>query len=183
MRGLEKEHFMRDVAELTGPDDSCFRARVQTAKGVIVVTPRDPEKKLRLPFSDIADIRRAADEEGADACFVYLKKGGTYQFCFKHPEESVPALLAEYAGLTPEEAEAQAHKAALRTNGKRCFGAAAVLLAAALLAGSAPIVIGQPFDGWRFGLLTALAAAVAVVGASQWLRGRETKSKAEYKDE
>ena len=170
---------MRDVAELTGPDDLCFRARVQTEKGVIVVTPRDPEKKLRLPFSDIADIRRAADEEAADACFVYMKKGGEYRFCFKHPEESVPALLSEYAGPTPEEAEAQAHRAALRTNGKRCFGAAGVLLAAALLAGLAPVVIGQPFDGWRFGLLTALAAAVAAAGGIQRFRGRDTKPKGE----
>lgn len=170
---------MRDLAELTCPDDSRFRARVETAKGVIVVTPRDPEKKLRLPFSDIADIRRAADEEEADACFVYLKKGGEYRFCFKHPEESVPALLAEYAGLTPEEAEAKAHKAALRVNSKRCFGAAGVLLAAALLAGLVPVVIGQPFDGWRFGLLTALAAAVAGIGVVQWVRGREKPSKNE----
>lgn len=170
---------MRDLAELTCPDDSRFRARVETAKGVIVVTPRDPEKKLRLPFSDIADIRRAADEEEADACFVYLKKGGEYRFCFKHPEESVPALLAEYAGLTPEEAEAQTHRAALRVNSKRCFGAAGVLLAAALLAGLVPVVIGQPFDGWRFGLLTALAAVLAGIGVVQRFRGREKPSKNE----
>lgn len=174
---------MRDLAELTCPDDSRFRARVETAKGVIVVTPRDPEKKLRLPFSDIADIRRAADEEEADACFVYLKKGGEYRFCFKHPEESVPALLAEYAGLTPEEAEAKAHKAALRVNSKRCFGAAGILLAAALLIGLAPILVGQSFDGWRFGLLTALAAVLAGIGVVQRFRSRETKSKAECKDE
>lgn len=170
---------MRDLAELTCPDDSRFRARVETAKGVIVVTPRDPEKKLRLPFSDIADIRRAADEEEADACFVYLKKGGEYRFCFKHPEESVPALLAEYAGLTPEEAEAKAHKAALRVNSKRCFGAAGILLAAALLIGLAPILVGQSFDAWRFGLLTALAAVLAGIGVVQRFRGREKPSKNE----
>ena len=85
----------------------------------------------------------------------------------------------EGSGWTRGEAEPQAHRAALRTNGKRCFGAAGVLLAAALLAGLAPVVIGQPFDGWRFGLLMALAAAVAVTGAVQWVRSRDTKQKAE----
>ena len=168
---------MRDLAELTCPDDSHFRARVETAKGVIVVTPRDPKKKLRLPFPDIADIRRAADDDGAGICWIHLKKGGAYRFCFKHPEESVPALLAEFAGLTPEEAEAKAHKAALRVNSKRCFGAAGILLAAALLIGLAPILVGQSFDGWRFGLLTALAAVLAGIGMIQRFRGRENPSK------
>ena len=57
--------------------------------------------------------------------------------------------------------------------------AAGILLAAALLIGLAPVVIGQPFDGWRFGLLTALAAVLAGIGVVQRFRGREKPSKNE----
>lgn len=170
---------MRDLAEVHCPDGTYFRARVETDHGMFIITPKDTKQRLRIRLTDITGLHCETDEDGQEACCLYVKhekRGGKYRIVFKNPEMAVPALRAEYAGHTPEEAEAIARRTASISRGKRNLGLAAILLGAALLGGLIPLAVGQSFDWWRFGVLASIAVVMAVIGLlrlmrSKWFRG------------
>lgn len=166
---------MRDLAEVHCPDGTCFRARVETERGMFIITPKDAKQRLRVRLTDISGLHLETDEDGQEACCLRVKhekRGGLYRIAFKHPEMAVPALRAECEGRSPEEAEAIGRRAAAAVQGKRYLGFAAVILVAALLGGLIPLAIGQAFDWWRFGVLAAIAAATAVVGLIRLLQSK-----------
>ncbi len=166
---------MRDLAEVHCPDGTCFRARVETERGMLIITPKEVKQRLRVRLTDVTGLHLETGEDGQEACCLRVKhekRGGLYRIAFKHPEMAVPALRAECEGCSPEEAEAIGRRAAAAAQGKRYLGFSAVILVAALLGGLIPLAIGQAFDWWRFGVLAAIAVITAVVGLVRLLQSR-----------